>query len=329
MEAEEQVRFAETEDFGSDALAAPPGATASGFGSDGSASPAALGPLAEEAARAFERDLLDGTVAGCLLEEMLGRGSMGTVFRAVHLALDKPVAVKVLNPALFHLKRHVDQFFREARAAAALEHPNIVTVYNVGQERGRYYIVMQYVRGESLADRLAREGRLTVPEAVRVGLEAARGLAAAHEKGVVHRDVKPANLLLTLEGAVKVADFGLAYRSSETAEATGRAEVMGTPYYIPPEQIAGTVVDHRADQYSLGVTLYYCLTGVRPFEAPTAGEVLVKHLAETPAPPERHRPEVPEALSLLVRRLLAKKPGGRFARTADLIRALEETGLAG
>ena len=276
----------------------------------------------EEDTLAFERRILGTKLAGCILDARIGRGAVGSVFRARHVGLDKEVAVKILNPALFCLRRHVDQFFREARAAASLEHPNIVTVYDVGQHRGLYYIVMQLIHGETLADRIDREGRLEVTEAVRMAIEAANALGAAHRKGIIHRDIKPANLLLTREGLVKVADFGLASRRTDRRDADGKSEVAGTPYYIPPEQITGVAVDHRADLYSLGVTMFFALTGRRPFDGGTPRDILVKHLTLVPPAVTEINPSIPSRLSEIVARLLAKKPQSRPSSAEELVAEL-------
>jgi tRNA A-37 threonylcarbamoyl transferase component Bud32 len=279
--------------------------------------------ICQEDTLAFERGLLGSILGDCLLDLRIGRGAVGSVFKADHIALHRVVAVKILNPSLFYLKRHVDQFFREARSAATLEHEGVVAVYHVGQERGLYFIVMQYVEGETVADLIEREGRLSVPEALRITTEAARALAVAHENDVIHRDIKPSNLLLTKRGRVKVADFGLASRISETQRPSGRSEVAGTPFYIPPEQISGGSVDQRADLYSLGVTLYFALTGQRPFEGDTPKEVLIKHLTQAPVPVNEIDPSLDPGLTDLIQRLLAKKPAARPDSASDLVHELE------
>lgn len=275
--------------------------------------------------RATEMNQLTGeTLGGCRLEEKLGQGAMGTVFRARHLALEKTVAVKLLNPSRFYEKRQVERFFREARSAASIEHQNIVSVQDVGQEKGLYYIVMQYIEGESLQDRIRREKKLSIEEAIRIAIDVAKGLSVAHGKGVVHRDVKPANILLTKEGEVKIADFGLAYRGDNDGTVTNGMEVLGTPAYMSPEQIDGRQVDHRADLYSLGVTLYYLTTGKKPFEGATPMEVLLKHMSERLVPPTQIDPRIPRALGQVIERLMAKDVENRYGSADELMKDLSE-----
>jgi len=292
--------------------------------------------LEELAAMSERMNLLGSSIGGCRLDDQLGSGSMGSVYRATHLSLDKIVAVKVLNPALFHARKHVDQFFFEARAAAVIDHPNIVTVFDVGQERGFYYIIMQFIEGESLDDLIRREGTLEPAEVIRIGIEAASGLRTAHEEGVVHRDIKPANLMLTKRREVKIADFGVAYREGMNFDKKNDSEVIGTPSYMPPEQIEGSEVDHRADLYALGATLYYAATGHKPFEGSSPVEVLKKHLNEQVIPPERIEPGVPPALGRIIVKCLKKKREERYEDSEaliddlrdcrDLIRTVERTG---
>jgi len=274
----------------------------------------------------YEKNLRGQTLGGCRLETQLGKGAMGTVFKATHLALRKVVAVKLLNPSRFYQKKQVEQFFREARAAAAIEHQNIVGVHDVGQERGLYYIVMQFIEGESLQERIKKDTTIAPKEAIRITIEAARGLGIAHEKGIVHRDVKPANLMLTPSGEVKIADFGLAHQGGETSDIAGDVEIMGTPAYMSPEQIDGRNVDQRADLYSLGVTLYYMTTGRKPFDAPTPMEVLLKHMSERLIPPTQVNPRIPRNLGQVIERLMAKDPASRYSSAEELIKDLEDIG---
>ncbi|MHC4471576.1 MAG: bifunctional serine/threonine-protein kinase/formylglycine-generating enzyme family protein [Planctomycetota bacterium] len=271
-----------------------------------------------------EEDLTGQTLGGCQLEEVLGQGAMGTVYRATHLALRKTVAVKVLLSSRFNEQKQVEQFFTEARAAAAIEHQNITAVHDVGQDEGHYYIVMQFIEGESLQDLIEREKSLEIKDAVRIALETTRGLAVAHKKGVVHRDIKPANIMLTEDGEVKIADFGLAIQPETDDALTGGVDIMGTPAYMSPEQIDGRVVDHRADLYSLGVTLYYLTTGKKPFEAQTPMEVLLKHMRERLVPPTQVNFAIPKELGQVIERLMAKEPSNRYPDAEELEKDLEQ-----
>jgi formylglycine-generating enzyme required for sulfatase activity/tRNA A-37 threonylcarbamoyl transferase component Bud32 len=268
--------------------------------------------------------LIGQVIGGCKIESKLGQGAMGTVFKATHLALQKTVAVKVLNSIRFCEKKQIDQFFAEARSAAAIEHQNIVTVHDVGSANGNYYLVMQYIEGESVEDRISGKEPLETKEAVRIALEAARGLDVAHKIGIVHRDIKPANLMLTRNGEVKIADFGLAYRSDGETDVTNGVEVMGTPSYMSPEQIDGRAVDQRSDLYSLGVTLYYLATGRKPFEGSTPMEVLLKHVSEKPVPVCQLNPKMPQSVGQIVERLMAKQPENRYETAEALAADLEE-----
>jgi eukaryotic-like serine/threonine-protein kinase len=273
---------------------------------------------------AFGDDLIDQVVGGCRIESRLGQGAMGTVYRAMHLALHKTVAVKILNSMQFCEKKQVEQFFTEARAAAAIDHQNIVAVHDVGNDRGLHFLVMQFIEGQSVAELLERKGSVPIQEATLIAMQAARGLAVAHQAGVVHRDIKPANIMLTKKGEVKIADFGLAFRTDENASLAGGVEVMGTPSYMSPEQIDGRKVDHRADLYSLGVTLYQLTTGRKPFEGGTPMEVLLKHVSEKPVPARQINPKIPEALGQVIERLMAKQPGNRYEDAESLANDLDE-----
>src|SRR5688572_26826817 len=204
------------------------------------------------------------TIGQCLLQRKLGQGGMGTVYLARHLTLNKPVAVKVLRGDLPTDMQGVERFLREARAAARLEHQRIVPVYDAGKQDGMYYLVMQYVAGESLASRLRREKCLPVPEALRIFRAVAEGLAYAHLNGIVHRDVKPDNVLLGDDGSVKIVDFGLACVMEGDPNLSRSGTILGSPNFMSPEQATGQRVDQRTDIYSLGATLYQMVTGVPP-----------------------------------------------------------------
>jgi serine/threonine protein kinase len=263
------------------------------------------------------------------VSRVLGVGGMGVVFEAVDIQLHRSVALKALLPALAASAPSRERFLREARAAAAIEHDHVVTIYQVGEDRGLPYLAMQLLRGESLETRLRRDGRLPPAEALRVGREVAEGLAAAHERGLIHRDVKPANIWLQAgSGRVKLLDFGLARATADDSHLTQSGAVLGTPAYMAPEQVGGRAVDGRADLFALGCVLYRCLTGRLPFAGADALAILSALATETPPPVRELNPEVPTALSGLVMRLLAKDPNRRppSARAvADALTTREQT----
>jgi serine/threonine-protein kinase len=259
------------------------------------------------------------------LVRVLGRGGMGTVYEAVDLLLARRVAIKLLSPSVAARgEEQVGRLLEEARAVARLEHPNIVAVYQVGRRDGTYFIAMQLVRGQSASQRLRDDGPLPAGEAARVALEAARGLGAAHARGLVHRDVKPDNILLGEDGSVKVADFGLAREPRRAATGVTASDVVvGTPHFMSPEQAQGFAVDARSDLYSLGATWYCLLAGRPPFAGASAFEVMFQHVHEEPPDLARLRRDVPAAHLRLIGRALAKKPADRFQSAADLISELE------
>jgi eukaryotic-like serine/threonine-protein kinase len=252
----------------------------------------------------------------------IGAGGMGQVFLAEHAALRRRVALKVLPPKRALDAENVDRFYREARAAAALDHPNIVHAYDVACERGTHFLVLEYIEGDTLDRRLAAHGRLPVGEAVGYAVQAAAGLQHAHDKGVAHRDIKPSNLLVDRDGLVKVLDLGLAEFFEDTSTKLDRvASVTLTTDYAAPEQLVGGDPDHRADIYNLGATLYHLLAGRVPFEGTTAAKMLAHHLAD-PTPLNELRPEVPAALSDIVARMMAKNPADRYQSAAEVVQAL-------
>ena len=244
------------------------------------------------------------------LEELVGRGGMSSVYRAHDRLLERTVALKILHEHHTRDDDYVERFRREARAVAQLSHPNIVTVIDRGEQDGRQFIVFQYIDGETLKDVVERRGPLPVAEAVRLGVQIAGALAFAHERGVVHRDVKPQNVLFDGDGRAKVTDFGIA-RSRDTAGMTLAGTVMGTSHYIPPEQARGDVVDERSDVYSLGAVLYELLTGEVPFAGDNFVAVAMRHMNEEPPSARARRPDVPPRLDLALRRAMAKEPADR------------------
>jgi serine/threonine-protein kinase len=210
--------------------------------------------------------LVGKTVAGYRIERRIGRGGMGTVYRAVQLSLDRPVAFKVLSPSLQEDREFVERFLAEARSAGKLNHPNVVQVFNAGEVDGVFFLSMEYMVGGSLQELLDAKGGVPVEKALAMTLDAARALVWAEEQGIVHRDIKPDNLLLDEHGTVKVADFGLAADSRKSKTLYAGGKVLGTPGYMAPEQALGKLVDHRADIYALGSTLYAALAGCAPYQ---------------------------------------------------------------
>ena len=253
----------------------------------------------------------------------IGAGGMGQVFLAEHATLRRQVALKVLPPRQALDPANVERFYREARAAAALDHPNIVHAYDVACDRGTHFLVLEYIDGETLDRALARRQRLPVGEAVGHAVQAAAGLQHAHDKGVAHRDVKPANLLVGRDGIVKILDLGLAQFFEDSGTRLNRSSdvVMGTTDYASPEQLSGEEADLRSDIYSLGATLYHLLTGQPPFTGSTAAKMVAHHLSAVP-PAREACPDVPEGLSEIVGRMLAKDPGERFQTAAQVVQSL-------
>jgi len=269
---------------------------------------------------------LQEAVAGrYAVERELGRGGMGVVFLARDLALDRLVAIKLLPPALAASADRRARFLREARTAARLSHPNIVSIHAVEESDGLVFFVMGYVAGETLGERVRRQGRLPAAEVTQVVREVAWALAYAHRQGVVHRDVKPENILLERDGGrAMVTDFGIAQVSGDAAE-TPAGQIIGTARAVSPEQAAGEPVDGRSDLYSLGVTAYLAATGQWPFDGDSAAAVLAKHLTQTPPPVRSLRPDLPAPLAAAIERCLAKSPADRFASGEELAAALGST----
>ena len=264
----------------------------------------------------------------------LGAGGMGEVYRARDAELDREVAIKIIAGSARTDEATVDRFFRETRTAAALSHAAIIAVYDVGTHDGSPFLVTELLGGESLRARMQR-GAIGVREGVDIAIQIAHGLAAAHARGILHRDLKPDNLFLTSEGGAKILDFGLAKLIPSSVEGVAEPDVtaaqltqsgavLGTPAYMPPEQAQGREVDHRADQFAFGVVLYEIFSGQRPFLRASAHETLAAILRDEPPHITNLRPELPERLSRIVTRCLAKAPSDRYESTRDLAIALEE-----
>src|ERR1700754_630303 len=230
------------------------------------------------------------------LEARIGTGGMSSVYRAIDETLERPVAIKLMNREIATDSDQLERFRREARAVAQLSHPHIVGVIDYGEDQGRPYIVLEYVEGETLKERIRRLGRLPVDEAIAYAIEIARALGAAHGRGIVHRDVKPQNVLIDGEGSAKVTDFGIA-RTLDQEGLTADGRVLGTTDYVSPEQALGHDVDGQSDIYSLGIVLYEMLTGDVPFHGENQVSVAMKHVREDMPDLQVRRPEVSATLA--------------------------------
>src|SRR5690349_7456420 len=240
------------------------------------------------------------------LEARIGQGGMSTVYRALDETLQRRVAVKLMNREVVSDSAQLERFRREARAVAQLNHPHIVGVIDAGEDEGRPYIVFEYIEGETLKERIRRGGRLPIPEAVAYAIEIARALGAAHARHIVHRDVKPQNVLIDEEGSCKVTDFGIA-RTLDEEGLTADGRVLGTTDYVSPEQALGQPVTGQSDLYSLGVVLYEMLTGEVPFRGENQVAVAMKHVRESIPDVLRGRPEVSATLAAVVEMATAKR----------------------
>jgi serine/threonine protein kinase len=256
------------------------------------------------------------------VEARIGQGGMAEVYRGFDPSLDRTVAIKVLLPPFDRDAGFVARFRREAQAAARLNHPNIVGVYDAGSAGDTQYIVMEFVEGRTLASFLAGGGRPTPVQAVELAERIASALEAAHAQGIVHRDIKPANIMVTRDGAVKVMDFGIA-RLQTDATAPQTSSVIGTPAYFSPEQAQGQPVDARSDIYSLGCVLYELLAHRQPFSGDTPVAIAYKQVNETPVPPSQINPDVPPRLDAVVMKCMAKNPANRYQSAAELNADLE------
>lgn len=254
--------------------------------------------------------------------ELIGKGGMSSVFKAHDRLLDRIVAIKVLHPHFTEDEEYVERFRREARSVAQLSHPGIVTVIDRGEDAGRQYIVFEYVEGENLKQLLERTGPMPVHDALVMALQMARALSFAHGRGLIHRDVKPQNVLLNPDGQAKMTDFGIA-RSVDVQGVTITGTVLGTSEYIAPEQARGSQVDAQTDVYSLGVVLYELLTGGVPYDGDNFVTVALKHVNEPVPNVLERRPDAPPRLALAVERAMAKSPDERYESMDELVEELE------
>lgn len=252
------------------------------------------------------------------LEEKRGSGGTACVYRGRDSLLNRTVAVKVLNTSLTSDNEFVAKFRREAQAAASLSNPHVVGIYDVGEDNGTYYIVMEYVEGKTLKQCIEDQGTLPESEVVDISMQICEALRHAHRHGVIHRDIKPHNILLTRDSQVKVADFGLA-RATTTATLTESDSLMGSVYYMSPEQARGGFTSERSDIYSLGVVMYEMLTGKTPYSGDSMFSVAIKHLQETPVPLHEYNPEVSAELGSIVERAMSKEQAGRYQSAEEML----------
>ena len=266
-------------------------------------------------------DLLPGAeIAGCRIEAVAGRGGMGIVYRATQLSLDRPVAVKLIAPGRVGDPGFRERFERESRVAAAIDHPNVIPVYAAGEEGGHLYLVMRYVKGTDLQGLLARDRRLSAVRVAAIACQIGAALDAAHAVGLVHRDVKPANVLLSGEHAY-LADFGLSQVVGTDTRLTSTGQWIGTVDFMAPEQFSGAEVDARADVYALGCVLYDALTGEVPYPRGTVPATMLAHMHEAPPRPTAIAEDVPAGFDRVIARALAKDPERRYPSAGDLGRA--------
>ncbi|HEX2718604.1 MAG TPA: protein kinase [Gemmatimonadaceae bacterium] len=261
------------------------------------------------------------------VERELGRGGMAIVYRAVERELQRPVALKVMPPELALTPQSAERFKREARMTASLDHPNIIPIYRVGETDGLFYLAMKLVEGRAVDDIVRVQGALPVPVVVAILHGAAAGLAAAHERGIIHRDVKGGNILIDGDGRVLVTDFGIA-RAMADASLTQSGMIVGTPHFMSPEQCAGRPLGAQSDQYSLAAVAFQLLTGQVPFDAESLPGVMQHHFFTPPPDLSRIRDGIPPELAAVVRRALEKKPEDRFPSTRDMVHAIDAIPLS-
>ncbi len=262
-----------------------------------------------------------GQIPGYKVTGKLGAGAMAVVYKAKQLSLDRTVAVKVLPKRFSEKPNYIRRFFQEGKLAAKLNHANIVQAIDVGEVGGLYYFVMEYVEGKTLYDDLAMGKIFTESEALNATIQIANALGHAHAQGLIHRDVKPKNIMINSEGIIKLADMGLARETSDIKAAESeKGKAFGTPYYIAPEQVRGEVnIDGQADIYALGATLYHMVTGKVPFEAKTPSEVMRKHLTEPIVPPDHINTSLSAGISEVIEIMMAKKRKNRYQTIDELL----------
>ena len=252
----------------------------------------------------------------------IGTGGMADVYKAMDHKLNRFVAVKVLKPEFREDATFVKKFRSEAQAAAGLTHPNIVNVFDVGDDEGVYYIVMELIEGITLKEYISKKGKLSVKEATSIAIQVSMGLEAAHSHGIVHRDVKPQNIIISTDGKVKVTDFGIARAASSN---TISSNVMGSVHYSSPEQVRGGYSDEKSDIYSLGITLYEMVTGRVPFEGDTTVAIAIKHLQEEMVPPSVYAPDLPYSLEQIICKCTQKSVDRRYGKMEEVIADLKHS----
>jgi serine/threonine-protein kinase len=272
---------------------------------------------------------LGTTIGGYRLERLLGRGGMSSVFLAEHLRLRRKVALKFLAPELAEDERFRERFLRESQLASSLDHPNIVPIYDADEVDGTLYIAMRWVEGIDLRELLRRDSPLDATRAIAIAAQAAAGLDAAHRRGLVHRDVKPGNILIGEDDHVYVSDFGLTKQASSQTGLTATGQLVGTLDYVAPEQIQGQAVDGRTDVYSLSCVVYQSLAGARPFERDAEVAIIWAHMQEPPPALSEKRPDLPRELDALFAKGMAKNPNDRYATCGEFVDALRrELGIS-
>ena len=268
--------------------------------------------------------LKEGIIIGERYEiiSRVGSGGMADVYKAKDHKLDRLVAVKVLKAEFREDTTFVAKFRKEAQAAAGLAHPNVVNVFDVGEDRGLYYIVMELIEGITLKDYITKKGKLSVKEATSIAIQVSLGLEAAHNRGIIHRDVKPQNIIISTDGKVKLSDFGIAKATNSN---TITANVMGSVHYSSPEQVRGGFSDAKSDIYSLGITMYEMVTGRVPFDGDTTVSIAIKHLQEEMVPPSRYTPDLPYSLEQIILKCTQKNPERRYENMGQLIEDLKHS----
>ena len=267
--------------------------------------------------------ILNKIFRGYRVLRKVATGGMGAVYVGEQLSLGRRVAIKVLYKNLHEDPTCIERFRREALAVAQIVHPNIVQVFDVFEEGDRHFMIMEYVKGESLLATLRRRKKLDVPFALRLLVQCASALDAAHKKGIIHRDIKPGNLLIATSGQVKVADFGIVKMVADDANLTQTGYILGTPYYLSPEQAMDGETDRRSDIYSLGATFYEMITGKRPFAGRSAAETIRRHIENELIPPSELNPDIPPWVDDIVARMMEKRSEDRYSSCRELIQEVK------